>query len=82
MFKRILISNDDGIHAKGLRILEEAAAPLGEVWVVAPDREQSATSHSLTLRHPLRPMRLGDRRWQIDGYPNRLRDDCVRLVAS
>ncbi|MEP6766430.1 MAG: 5'/3'-nucleotidase SurE [Gemmatimonadaceae bacterium] len=76
--KRILISNDDGIHAKGLRILEEAAAPLGEVWVVAPDREQSATSHSLTLRHPLRPMRLGERRWQIDGTPT----DCVMIACA
>ena len=59
---RLLCSNDDGILAKGLAVLERAAAPLGEVWTVAPDREQSATSHSLTLHHPLRPVQLGERR--------------------
>jgi len=53
---RILCSNDDGILARGLDVLERAARPLGEVWVVAPDREQSATSHALTLHHPLRPV--------------------------
>ena len=60
---RLLITNDDGILAHGLSCLEEAAQPLGEVTVVAPDREQSATSHSLTLHHPIRPVRRGDRRW-------------------
>ena len=75
---RILISNDDGILARGLRILETAAAPLGELYVVAPDREQSATSHSLTLHHPLRPVQLDTRRWQIDGTPT----DCVMLACA
>jgi 5'-nucleotidase len=75
---RILCSNDDGILARGLGILERAAQPLGEVWVVAPDREQSATSHSLTLHHPLRPVKLGDRRWQVDGTPT----DCVMLAIE
>ena len=75
---RILLSNDDGILAKGLGILEEACAPLGELYVVAPDREQSATSHSLTLHHPLRPVRLGERRWQVDGTPT----DCVLLACE
>lgn len=75
---RILISNDDGILAKGLRVLEMAAAPLGELFVVAPDREQSATSHSLTLHHPLRPVQLEERRWQIDGTPT----DCVMLACA
>ncbi len=75
---RILCSNDDGILARGLGILERAAQPLGDVWVVAPDREQSATSHSLTLHHPLRPVRLGDRRWQVDGTPT----DCVMLAVE
>jgi len=46
--------------------------------VVAPDREQSATSHSLTLHHPLRPVRLGERRWQVDGTPT----DCVMLACE
>ena len=65
----LLLTNDDGILAHGLDCLEQAARPLGEVTVVAPDREQSATSHSLTLHHPIRPVRRGDRRWQIDGTP-------------
>ena len=75
---RILISNDDGILAKGLRVLELAAQPLGELFVVAPDREQSATSHSLTLHHPLRPVQLEERRWQVDGTPT----DCVMLACA
>ena len=75
---RILLSNDDGILAKGLAVLEEAASPLGDLHVVAPDREQSATSHSLTLHHPLRPVRLGEKRWQVDGTPT----DCVMLACE
>jgi 5'-nucleotidase len=75
---RILLSNDDGILAKGLGVLERACEPLGELSVVAPDREQSATSHSLTLHHPLRPVQLGARRWQVDGTPT----DCVMLACE
>lgn len=75
---RILLSNDDGILAKGLSVLERVCEPLGELYVVAPDREQSATSHSLTLHHPLRPVRLGERRWQVDGTPT----DCVMLACE
>jgi 5'-nucleotidase len=75
---RLLLTNDDGILAHGLDCLEQAAKPLGEVTVVAPDREQSATSHSLTLHHPIRPVRRGDRRWQIDGTPT----DCVMLAVE
>ena len=75
---RFLCSNDDGILARGLDCLERAAKPLGDVWVVAPDREQSATSHSLTLHHPLRPVQLGERRWQVDGTPT----DCVMLAIE
>lgn len=75
---RILCSNDDGILARGLACLERAAQPLGDVWVVAPDREQSATSHSLTLHHPLRPVKLGAQRWQVDGTPT----DCVMLAIE
>lgn len=75
---RLLISNDDGILARGLECLERAARPLGDVWVVAPDREQSATSHSLTLHHPLRPVQLGAQRWQVDGTPT----DCVMLAIE
>jgi 5'-nucleotidase len=55
-----------------------AALLLGEVTVVAPDREQSATSHSLTLHHPIRPVARGDDRWQVDGTPT----DCVMLAVE
>ena len=75
---RLLCTNDDGILAAGLESLVQAAEPLGEVTVVAPDREQSATSHSLTLHHPLRPVKRGERRWQIDGTPT----DCVMLAVE
>ena len=75
---RLLVTNDDGILAHGLQCLVEAAEPLGEVYVVAPDREQSATSHSLSLHHPLRPVKRGERRWQVDGTPT----DCVMLAVE
>lgn len=75
---RILCTNDDGILAHGLDCLVRAAEQIGEVTVVAPDREQSATSHSLTLHHPLRPVRRGKRRFQVDGTPT----DCVMLAVE
>jgi len=75
---RLLLTNDDGILAHGLECLQAAAESLGEVTVVAPDREQSATSHSLTLHHPVRPIRRGERRWQVDGTPT----DCVMLAVE
>ena len=75
---RVLLSNDDGILAKGLSVLHAAAQQLGDIFVVAPDREQSATSHSLTLHHPLRPVQLGEQRWQVDGTPT----DCVMLACE
>jgi 5'-nucleotidase len=75
---RLLISNDDGILAHGIECLIAAAEPLGDVWVVAPDREQSAMSHSLTLHHPVRPVKRGERRWQIDGTPT----DCVMIAVE
>ena len=74
----LLCTNDDGILARGLECLERSARPLGDVFVVAPDREQSATSHSLTLHHHLRPVRLGENRWQVDGTPT----DCVLLAIE
>ena len=74
----VLCSNDDGILALALGCLERAARTLGEVFVVAPDREQSATSHSLTLHHPLRPVQVGENRWQVDGTPT----DCVMLAIE
>jgi 5'-nucleotidase len=75
---RLLCANDDGILAHGLDCLVRAASQIGEVTVVAPDREQSATSHSLTLHHPLRPVRRGERRYQVDGTPT----DCVMLAVE
>lgn len=75
---RLLLTNDDGILAHGLDCLTRAAEPLGEITVVAPDREQSAMSHSLTMHHPLRPVSRGDRRFQVDGTPT----DCVMLAVE
>jgi 5'-nucleotidase len=71
----ILVTNDDGIHAEGLRVLSEAVRPLGNLTIVAPDREQSATSHSLTLHRPLRIRHLEARVLTVDGTPT----DCVLL---
>jgi 5'-nucleotidase len=74
---RVLVTNDDGIHAPGLKILVKLAKIFSDdVWVVAPETEQSATSHSLTLRRPLRERRLGPKRFSVDGTPT----DCV-LIA-
>ncbi|MDQ2765816.1 MAG: 5'/3'-nucleotidase SurE, partial [Gemmatimonadota bacterium] len=75
---RFLCTNDDGILAHGLECLVASAEMLGDVTVVAPDREQSATSHSLTLHHPIRPVARGERRWQVDGTPT----DCVMLAIE
>ena len=67
---RILISNDDGIAAPGLKVLEKIARSLSkDVWVVAPETEQSAASHSLTLRRPLRVRQISRRRFAVDGTP-------------
>ncbi len=71
----ILCTNDDGIHAVGLETLIGVASELGTVHVVAPDREQSATSHSLTVHRPLRATRTPDGYHVIDGTPT----DCVLI---
>src|SRR5437867_3052416 len=71
----ILVTNDDGYHAEGLRTLAEAAACLGRIVVVAPDRDRSAASHALTLTRPLRARILGKDRFSVDGTPT----DCVNL---
>src|SRR5437762_11704159 len=71
----ILVTNDDGYHAEGLRTLAEAAACLGRIVVVAPDRDRSAASHALTLTRPLRARVLGKDRFSVDGTPT----DCVNL---
>ncbi len=65
----VLLTNDDGIHAPGLNTLAKHMKSFGEIMVVAPDREQSASSHSLTLTRPLRIMEFGDNRYAVDGTP-------------
>ena len=67
---RILISNDDGINAPGLKVLaDEMQKIVKEVWVVAPETEQSAASHSLTIRQPLRIRRISQKRYAVNGTP-------------
>lgn len=66
---KILCTNDDGIAAEGLAHLVDVCARIGDVTCVAPDREQSATSHSLTLARPLRPVRRGPHSFEVDGTP-------------
>lgn len=65
----ILVTNDDGIHAEGLKALERAVAPLGEVIVVAPDREMSATSQSISVHTPLRVYAFDERHFAVTGTP-------------
>lgn len=73
----ILVTNDDGIHAPGLHALADAVRTLGDVTIIAPDREQSATSHSLTLHRPLRLNHLEPDILSVDGTPT----DCVLLAV-
>ena len=76
---RILVTNDDGIHAQGLKVLETIARSLtDDVWVVAPEMEQSAASHSLTINRPLRLRKLDEKRFTVDGTPT----DCVLLAVN
>ena len=80
---KILISNDDGILANGIRALIEALAPCHDVYVVAPDRERSAAGHSLTLHTPIRveevPPKYGAKRcWMTSGTPG----DCVKMAIT
>jgi len=74
--KVILVTNDDGITAVGLKILADHLSAVGDVYVVAPDRERSAVGHSLTLHHPLRLIELGPRTVAVEGTPT----DCVLLA--
>jgi 5'-nucleotidase len=71
---RILLSNDDGIYAAGLKVLERIARTLSDdIWIVAPERNQSGAGHSLTLSDPLRVRSLTERKFAINGTPT----DCV-----
>jgi 5'-nucleotidase len=74
---RILVTNDDGVHAPGLKALAERLSRMGEVFVVAPAREQSASGHALTIQHPLRIAELAEKIWAVTGTPT----DCVLLAV-
>ena len=74
----ILVCNDDGVRSEGIVALADALRELGTVFVVAPDREQSAASHALTLSHPLRIEKIGNRVYAVDGTPT----DCVNLAVN
>ena len=76
--KRILVTNDDGVHSDGIHALAAALAPLGDVTIVAPHVEASAIGHALTLRRPLRMERLRDRVYEVDGTPT----DCVNIALT
>ncbi len=75
---RILISNDDGVQAPGIQALAHALRPLGQVRVVAPDRDRSGASSSLTLTQPVRVRQVGEECWAIEGTPT----DCVHLAVT
>lgn len=77
--KRILISNDDGINAAGIKALESIARSItDDVWVCAPETEQSGASHSLTIHRPLRTRRYDDRHYSVDGTPT----DCIMFAVN
>ncbi|MFO1507904.1 MAG: 5'/3'-nucleotidase SurE [Lysobacterales bacterium] len=75
---RVLVSNDDGVDAPGLAVLARRLAAVGEVVVVAPDRDRSGASNSLTLDRPIRVKQLPDGRYRVTGTPT----DCVHLALS
>ncbi|MBP7703923.1 MAG: 5'/3'-nucleotidase SurE [Caulobacter sp.] len=76
---RILLTNDDGIHAEGLVALETIARALtDDVWICAPEYEQSGASRALTLADPIRVRKVADRRWAVAGTPT----DCVMLAVQ
>ena len=72
---RILVTNDDGVFSEGIKLLASSLEEIADVVVVAPDREQSATGHSLTLHRPLRMQQLDTNVYSVDGTPT----DCVNL---
>ena len=79
MSERILITNDDGIHAPGIAVLEKIARQLSDdVWIVAPEFEQSGKSHSLSLTEPLRVRKIDDKRFALQGTPT----DCVIVACQ
>ncbi|HVY15113.1 MAG TPA: 5'/3'-nucleotidase SurE [Rhodopila sp.] len=76
MLNRVMLTNDDGIDAPGMRVMEEIAAQIAtEVWVVAPEHDQSGQSHAISLHHPLRIFERGPRRFGVTGTPG----DCAAM---
>ena len=76
---RILLSNDDGIHSPGLAIMEQIARSISDdVWVVAPNSEQSGTGHSITLRRPIHIYQKDEKKYSIEGTPT----DCVLIAIQ
>lgn len=76
--RTILVTNDDGIHSEGLKVLRQSLAPLGRTVVVAPDRDNSAVSHSLTMARPLQVRQIAEDTYTVDGTPT----DCVILALG
>ena len=75
---RILVTNDDGIHAPGLETMERIARTLSDdVWVVAPAEENSGAGHSLSLAEPIRYRKIDQKRFEVAGTPT----DCVVMAA-
>lgn len=73
---RILVTNDDGVQSPGITALARALSKIGEVWVVAPDRQRTAVAHAVTLHKPLRVHRVAPRTFSVNGTPV----DCVNLA--
>lgn len=76
--KTILITNDDGIHSPGIEALKQAMSELGKSVIVAPDRDNSAVSHSLTMNRPIRVIQLTEDKYTVDGTPT----DCVAVALK
>ncbi len=75
---RILVSNDDGIHSPGIQVLADVLRSIGDVYIIAPDRERTAASHALTLHKPLRLEKLEDKVYSVSGTPT----DCINLGVN
>lgn len=75
---KVLLSNDDGVHAEGIRVLADALSSIADVIVVAPDRNRSGASNSLTLEQPLRVTQIADNIYSVQGTPT----DCVHFALN
>lgn len=76
MEMRVLLTNDDGVEAEGLWVAKEVLEKIGEIWIVAPDKDKSGVSHSLTLREPIRVEELRPKVLKVSGTPT----DCILLA--